>query len=92
MDLQVLIEKKKNYATKQVGEDLILVPLKNNVADMNTLFNLNETARFIWEQLKDGANTESIRQAIESEFDVDAATAKVDLDAFLEAINAYLGE
>ena len=90
MNLETLIEKKKNYASKKVGDEFIVIPVKDNVAEMETLINLNEVGSFIWERLEEGVTLERIQQDIAGEFDVDAETAKADLYEFLVSLDNTL--
>ena len=46
MNLQTLHELKSRFVARNVGNELILVPLTANVAQMNELFTLNETGKF----------------------------------------------
>ena len=83
MDLNQIAKNKQNFATKQVGGDLVLVPIKDNVAEMNAMFTLNEVGSFVWDNLKEESTRELLSLAIAEEFDVDEATAKADLEEFL---------
>jgi hypothetical protein len=90
LTLQEIFEKKSQFATRKVGNELVLVPLKNNIATMNEMFTLNEVACFIWESI-DGRNNENVilTQVIEA-FDIDLKTAEVDYDAFIENISKIM--
>ena len=76
-------KKKSLFASRKVGNEMVLVPLKNNIANMNELFTLNEVGSFIW-NLIDGENSEAdIIEAIADSFDIDFQTAKQDFDNFM---------
>ncbi len=84
MDLNKLYNSKSQYAVRDIGNEKVLVPLKNNIADMTEIFTLNEVGSFIWDKI-DGKNTEEdITTAIISEFDIDKSTARKDLFEFIE--------
>ena len=83
MDLNQIAKNKQNFATKQVGEDLVLVPMKDNVAEMNAMFTLNEVGSFVWDNLNEESTRELLSVAIAEEFEVDDATAQADLEEFL---------
>jgi methyltransferase-like protein len=84
MEISKLYNSKSQFAVRNVGNEKILVPLKNNIADMTELFTLNEVGSFIWDKI-DGKNTEEdITNAITNEFDIDETTAKKDLTEFIE--------
>lgn len=86
MTLKDIYKKKKDFVTRQIGNELVLVPVKSNVAQMNELITMNETACFIWESI-DGKNSkEDILKLLVEEFDVDKDLALRDLDLFLGKI------
>lgn len=90
MDLSLLIKEKQNYASQKMGSEYIIVPIKDNVAEMNSLINLNEVGSFIWDELKEGATVETIELAIVEEFEVPQELAKKDLAVFLEKLTISL--
>ena len=84
MDITELYKRKSQFAIRNVGNEKILVPIKNNIANMTEMFTLNEVGSFIWDHI-DGKNTEEyLALAIANEFDVDELTAKKDLAEFIE--------
>ena len=83
MDLKKLVELKSKFVARQVGNELILVPLANNVAKMSELFTLNETAKFIWEISTGEMTTQQLELLMTDTFDIDQETAAKDIAAFL---------
>mgnify|MGYP000987929727 FL=1 len=83
MDIQQLYRIKSKFVTRAVGNELIIVPLSGNVAQMNELFTLNETAKLIWENLDQNASLESMQMLLTETFDVDKTTALNDVESFL---------
>ena len=53
MNFEKVNEIKSRFVSRKVGDELVLVPLVDNVAKMDKLFNLNETAGFLWEKLNE---------------------------------------
>ena len=90
MNLSEIHKKKKLFASRKVGDELILVPIKNNVADMNEIYTLSETAGFIWENLNEQSSENEIIKNITSEFDIDEPTARKDVNDFLENIKKII--
>ncbi|MBA3900200.1 MAG: PqqD family protein [Bacteroidetes bacterium] len=90
IDIKALAEKKKNFASRQVGEELILVPLKDNVAEMNEMFTLNEVGCFIWENMDENKTMEDIENAIRLEFDGEDQEIQAGLAEFLEKLSGYI--
>jgi len=57
---------------------------------MDSVYTLNETGAFMWEKLDGISNLAEIISSMQSEFDVDAETAKNDLLAFVTEMEKFL--
>ena len=90
MEIESLFHLKSKFVTREVGNELIVVPLSANVAQMNELFALNETAKVIWENLNEGADMSALIQTITDTFDIDRHTAEKDIAVFLQTLEAML--
>jgi len=90
MDLQKLYALKSKFVVRTVGNELILVPLTGNVAQMNELFTMNETGKFIWENLGEMTTIENIENSLTATFEIDADTAKKDLKIFINKLETLL--
>jgi len=83
MDIQTLFNIKSKFVAREVGNELILVPLTENVAQMSELFTMNETAKFIWENITETTTIKDIETSMTDTFDIDAETARKDIENFL---------
>jgi hypothetical protein len=64
---------------RQIAGEMILVPIRQNVGDLESIYLLNDTALFAW-QLLDGAySLADIRNRVTLEFEVDELQAGQDL-------------
>jgi methyltransferase-like protein len=79
-----------SIVTRKTGNEYVLVPVANNIADMNSVYTLNETGAFIWEQIDGRKSIEDIIAALLSEFETDERTATEDVLSFLEEMKKYL--
>ena len=79
-----------NIVTKKTGNEYVLVPVANNVADMNSVYTLNETGAFIWELIDGVKNIEEIVNAVTKEYDISYETALGDIFTFIENMSNYL--
>jgi hypothetical protein len=86
MNLQTLHKLKSRFVARNVGNELILVPLTANVAQMNELFTLNETGKFIWENINENSTILDVENSMIEAFDVDSTTAKRDIELFLSKL------
>lgn len=76
---------------RNIAGEVILVPIRSNVGDLDSIYTLNETAAFVWEHF-DGVRTlADIVAAVIAEFEVETAQAEQDLLALvaqLESVQA----
>jgi hypothetical protein len=79
-----------NIVTRKTGNEYILVPVANNIADMNSVFTLNESGAFIWELIDGNRNTGEIIRSLTEEYDIDNDAAVKDVFSFLENMSKYL--
>lgn len=86
MNLQSLHKLKSKFVARNIGNELILVPLTANVAQMNELFTLNETGKFIWENVNDNSTVLELENLMIETFDIDSAIAKRDIELFLSKL------
>lgn len=77
----------------KIREDIEILELAgiNIVIDktetpQKALFSLNETALYIWNQLKKGTTPETLVCRMQSEYDVEAEQAAEDIEEFLQSI------
>ncbi|MBW1716375.1 MAG: PqqD family protein [Deltaproteobacteria bacterium] len=91
--MQKKYRKNKNFVYRMIQHETILVPIKDNVGDMGSLYNLNEVGAFIWERLDGEKTLHNIEAMIIEEFDVSSEKAQEDLGEFvhqLKEIDAIL--
>jgi hypothetical protein len=71
-----------NVLTQRVDDGTILLNLKTN-----SFYKLNRTASRFWELLCAGNRVTAIEQQILSEFDIEAADLRNEIDALLEDLS-----
>jgi len=76
----------REFVTRQIADETIIVPVAGGVGDLNAIYTLNEVGSRIW-QLIDGPTTvERIVEEICRQFDVSPAQAERDVVEFLDAL------
>ena len=89
-DLNSVPSRSPSIVTRKTGTEYVLVPIANNIADMNSVYTLNETGAFIWE-LIDGKNcVNDLIKAVVSEYETDYETAASDVYSFIDEMSKYL--
>lgn len=77
---------KKELIKREIAGDVILVPVGKTALDSNGLFMLNELGGFLWNLLPEADSVEALAAAVLQNYDVDEATAKADIEEFLETL------
>ena len=78
---------KKDYVTKTIGEDIVVVPVKNEAVRFNGIITLNKTGKFLFELLQKESLTEDILlEKMLDKYDVDIKRAKKDIEGFIEIL------
>ena len=90
VDLKSVPSHSPSIVTRKTGNEYVLVPVTDNIADMNSVYTLNETGAFIWEQIDGKNNINNIIEKLTAEFDIASDTARSDVLAFLNEMNKYL--
>ena len=81
-----VFRKNENFVFRQIDDETILVPIKDNLGDMGSIYNLNEVGAFIWEHL-DGLKTiNDIKNRIIEEFEISEQEAQQDLFEFVNQL------
>ena len=88
--MKQICEKKESYVCRNTGDELLLIPLKDNVADFNQYLTLNEVGAFIWENMDEGDDETTLVVKICAEFEANEDEVMNDLHAFLEKLRSYL--
>ena len=77
---------KKELMKRSIAGEAFLVPVGKTIYDSNGLFLLTEVGSFIWDLLPEAEDDSQILTAVLAEYDVDEATAKADITAFLNKL------
>ena len=88
--LKSILSHSPSVVTRKTGNEYVLVPVTNNIADMNSVYTLNETGAFIWEHINGKRCVEEIIIALTGEYDIDNETASKDVSSFIENMSKYL--
>jgi Coenzyme PQQ synthesis protein D (PqqD) len=88
--LKSILSQSASVVTRKTGNEYVLVPITNNIADMNSVYTLNETGAFIWEQIDGKRSVEDIIIELTNEYDIDKQNAESDVFTFIENMSKYL--
>lgn len=77
-----------DFIFRKIVEETILVPVYQNVAEMDAIYTLNALGAFLWERLALPQPQAFLEAAVLEEFDVDPGTVKIDLDVFIQEMES----
>ena len=88
--LKTILSRSQSVVTTKTGNEYVLVPVANNIADMNSVYTLNETGAFIWEHINGESSVEDIINEMTREYEIDYITASEDVYSFIDDMSKYL--
>lgn len=86
-----MIRAKKGFILRRLGKEYMVVPVGEASKDLNGMIRLNETGAFYWRELEKGITKDGLIEKMLERFeDLDEATARRDLNEFLETMKVAL--
>jgi hypothetical protein len=89
-DPKAVFSHSPDIVTRKTGNEYVLVPVTNNIADMESIYTLNETGAVIWELIDGEKNVEEIILTLTGEYDIAHKSASEDVISFLNEMSKYL--
>jgi hypothetical protein len=86
MNREAVFSRNDQVVSRKIVDELILVPMRKNVADMETLYTLNEVGARVYELVDGTRPLGEIVDTIGNEFDVSAQQAEADVHEFIEQL------
>jgi hypothetical protein len=78
--------RENDCVTREIAGETIIVPIRNRVGDLDSIFTLNEVGTMIWQLLDGRTNTHQIAEAVQQAYDVKQEEAIRDIVDFLESL------
>lgn len=63
-------KKNDSFVFRKIADEYILVPIRQNVGDLESIYTLNEVAARIWELIDGKMKVEGIKEKLIEEFEV----------------------
>ncbi|MFQ5341630.1 MAG: PqqD family protein [Anaerolineae bacterium] len=77
--------------SRKIAGEFILVPIRNDVGDLESIYMLNETGARIWELIDGRRTVAEIRDIITQEYAVPHDRVETELTTFLEQLHQIGG-
>ncbi len=78
----------EDFVSRNIVGETVLVPIRRQMGDLDSIYTLNEVATFIWEQLSQPRTVGQLVQALGEAFDASSATIRQDLEEYLGQLQA----
>lgn len=75
-----------DFIFRKIVEEIILVPIVQDVANMDCVYALNEVGASLWTKLEHPLNKSKLKQAILEEYDTEPDVVEADLEVFLASM------
>jgi hypothetical protein len=86
MEMNSIFRRNEKVVSRKIVDELILVPIRSSVADMESLYTLNEVGARVYELIDGERTVQDICTAIVEEFEVSNGQAETDVREFLEQL------
>ena len=78
--------KEKDLVTRCVAGETIIVPIKNKVGDLGSIYTLNEVGTMIWELIDGKKSVSKIVEAVHNTYEVKLEEAEKDTLEFINSL------
>jgi hypothetical protein len=86
MELDSVYDRNDRVVSRRIVDELILVPIRQSVADMEAMYTMNEVGARVYELIDGKRPVREIVEAIVTEFDVAFETAETDVREFISQL------
>jgi hypothetical protein len=84
--LDKVYKKSDSVVSRKIANEFILIPIRQNVADLESIYTLNEVGGRIWELMDGKMTMREIKEKIVEEFEVTAQEAEKDIAEYLQQL------
>ena len=84
--LEKVYKKSESIVSRRIGDEYILVPIRQDVGDLESIYTLNETGALIWELIDGKIKVGEIKESLLEAFEVEPEEAEKDLIEHLQQL------
>jgi len=89
--LEKCYQKNPDIVSRKIADEYILVPIRQNVGDLESIYTLNEVAARVWELIDGTMKVREIKHKIIEEFEVTPEEIEKDLTELLQKLEKIEG-
>jgi hypothetical protein len=76
----------QEVVSRRIEGELIIVPIRSGVGDLNSLYTLNPVGSLLWDFMSEGHTVAEMVERVCEEFDVTSGQAQKDIEEFLDSL------
>jgi len=84
IELGQIYRRNDNFVFRRIEGETILVPIRDNVGDLDCIYSLNPVGALVWEHLDGSHDLDAIKKRIAAEYDVSDNDVQADLLSFID--------
>ena len=84
--LDKIYKKSDSVVSRKIANEFILIPIRQNVADLESIYTLNEVGARIWELMDGKMTMREIKEKIVEEFEVMPREVEKDMAEYLQQL------
>ncbi len=81
-----VLTKNTNVLPRDIAGEMLLIPIRGELADLQQVYGLDELGREVWERLDGKRSAEDIAADIVEDYDVSREQCRADVLAFLSGL------
>lgn len=79
---------KNDFILRVVAKQNVVLPANGDL-DLDRMLTLNNTGKFLWEQLEHGAEKDDLIRAMLDQYEIEEGTARTCVDNFIDKLTKY---
>ena len=76
----------QSAVTRRIAGETVIVPVRDDVADLDSIYTLNETGSFVWDLLDGRRTVDQLVDAVVAEFEVAREVAAADVARLIASL------
>ena len=77
--LEDVLVKNTSIVSRRIAGEAVLVPIRKNVADLDSIYTLNDSGAAIWEHIDGSRSLRQVLASLVEEFEVEEDQARQDM-------------
>lgn len=78
--------KENDFVTRNIKDETIIVPVKGDVSDLDSIYTLNEVGSLVWKLLDGQTSVSEIVNSVCSEYDITHEEAQKDVIELIDSL------